>query len=438
MNEIYPQEVIKEYLTYNSLTTTLECFQAELKSKSLAPSKPKKKKDSSLKLPTLYTYCMGEEAKSSVHQSLEKRLAQLQKSYDQLKTSSTKIFEIAVTSVTLLEEAKLAEDQVSSFKLLLSKLQHDLGVKSIKSKEAAILNPSYIQNIRNQLIHLLESKNFKSLTQLLIKTRLECLSVKQKSRAQLIEALAQSDIFAGSINLLMTSKSYPVICAAMALVSIVCSADVGKRYVIGNNPGYICTLVINILRREEHNSVCARFCIAVLEKLSLHDGAAGAMVDNNFAEYVVEHLVKADSHPFVLNFGTALLFNLLSVPAGRAHISSSHEQYNKTLHKLCTFCKDSSQDLDVTYHCLLSINRILKIYPNLMVAKDINRIVDVVKESQDKDEETKAKIFELCGKLLNRNVNKEEKMKKNKEKTQSLQEFYYFECFTDEAPLIHD
>ena len=73
-----------------------------------------------------------------------------------------------------------------------------------------------------------------------------------------------------------------------------------------------------------------------------------------------------------------------------------------------------------------------------MVAKDINRIVDVVKESQDKDEETKAKIFELCGKLLNRNVNKEEKMKKNKEKTQSLQEFYYFECFTDEAPLIHD
>jgi hypothetical protein len=286
------------------------------------------------------------------------------------------------------------------------------------------------------MVHLLETKSFKELTQVLMKVRLECLNVKQKSRGILLTNLSENDILGGSINLLITCKNYPVQRATLALVSVLSSSEPGKKYVIGNNAGYICTLIFNLLKKEEKNSVCSRFCIAALEKLSLNDAAAAAMVDLGLSEYLSNHL-EPDLHPFLQNFSTALLFNLLSIVAGRTHISSNHELYNKILSKLVNHCKTASLDLDVIYHCLLSANRILKVYPNLLISKDFNRIVEIVRQSEEKDEETKAKIFEICGKLLNRQGRKEEKLKKGKEKNVGLEEFYYFECFTDEAPLIH-
>lgn len=439
MNEIYPQEVIKEYLEYNSLTTTLECFVAEVKSKSLAPSKSKKKqkKEAALQVPRLYTFCMGEEARSANNQGVEKRLAQSVKSNEMMLKSAQRIFEIAIDAVGLLEENKIAEEVVAGYKLQLSKLQHDIGVKSIKSKEAAILNPAYVQSQRNQIIHFLESKEYPQLTQALMKVRLECLNVKQKSRMQLIEALQENDILGGSINLLLTCKNYSVVSASTALVSILCSADSGKKYVLGNNAEYICTLVINILKREEPHSVCSRFAIALLEKLSLNDLAANCMAESSLIPYLAEKTITLNAHPFVLTFSTALLFNLLSIQSGRSYISSSHEEINKILHKLITISKDNNSTLDVILHCLLCANRIFKVYPNLLISKDISKIVELVRESEEKDDEYKAKIFEISGKLLNRQVKKEEKLKGKKEKVKSTDEVIYFECFTDEAPLLN-
>ena len=438
MNEIYPQEVIKEYLQYNSLTTTLECFVAEVKSKSLAPSKLKKKqkKEAALQLPRLYTFCMGEEARSANSQGVEKRLAQSTKSNEMMLKSAQRIFEIAVDAVGLLEEGKLAEETVAGYKLQLSKLQHDIGVKSIKSKESAILNPAYVQSQRNQIIHFLESKEYPQLTQVLMKIRLECLNVKQKSRLQLIDALQENDILGGSINLLLTCKNYSVVSASTALVSILCSADSGKKYVLGSNAEYICTLVTNILKREEGHSVCSRFAVALLEKLSLNDLAANCMIESSLIQHLTEKTISLNAHPFILTFSTALLFNLLSVQSGRSYISSNHDEVNKVLHKLVTLSKDTKATLDVVLHCLLCINRILKVYPNLLPGKDIGKIVELVRESEEKDDEYKAKIFEVSGKLLNRQGRKEEKLKGKKEKVQKGEEVIYFECFTDEAPLL--
>lgn len=433
MDDVYPQEVIKEYLEYNRLSSTLECFQAEIKTKTLISSqKAKKNTENATQPPKLYMMCMGEGAKASVHSATEKRLEQSLKVHANLLKSSKKIFEIAVACAKVLEEHKISEDTVSVYKVQLSKLQHDVGIRLIHSEESAILSAGYVQEIRNKLINYVQSKDYSHLAQELLKVRVESLSVPQHNRRHLVEVLEENDIFGGSLNLLLAIRNHSVCTATMALISILASTDNGKRYVLGNNAVYICSLLIKQLQSEEKGSVCQRFILAGLSKLSLDDSACLCMIEHNLIEWIVQHVLVHNNHPFMLLFGSALIVNLLKFDAGQAHVSQNRDGFIKILLGLLTFSKSEGLDLDVIYYCLLACSFIIKVFPDANVVTEIGTIVELVSDSEKSEESAKQRIFDVCNKIIHKTIEeKHEKKNKNEE-----EELIFFECFTDESPIL--
>ena len=81
----------------------------------------------------------------------ENKLQQSQKFTENTLKSAKKILEIAVNCVILLEEHKISPETVSSYKLQLSKLQHELEVREIQSEESAMLSPMYVQSLKNKI-----------------------------------------------------------------------------------------------------------------------------------------------------------------------------------------------------------------------------------------------------------------------------------------------
>lgn len=431
MDDIYPQEIIKEYLNFNGLTSTLECLQAEVKSKSLVPyKKTSKNLKSSAQAPKLYEYCMGEGAKSASQTAIEKRLEQALKSNENTLKAAKRIFEIAVNSVKILEENKIHEETVSGYKLQLSKLQHEIGVRSIHSNQSPILSGPFVQESRNKLIHYLNSKEYHSLAQELLKIRVECLSVAKEQRQELINNLCENDVFGGSLNLLLTVKNHPVCNGTMALVSILSSTEAGKSYVLGNNPAYTCTLLIKHLQDQELGSVCQRFILASLEKLSLNDTACVCMIESKIIDWLIHNTLVHSIHPFVYLFSSALLFNLLNFTGGKVYISQNRDQFTSIIKQLLGFMLHDL-DLAVISHFLLCSLSILQVFPDLNITPEIEQVVNNVRNSEKKDDQAKSFIFDICNKILNKNFNETRSGVAGND-----EENIFFECFTDEAPLI--
>ena len=434
MDDIYPQEIIKEYLEHNKLSSTLECFQAEIKSKSLV-KKSRISQDTATHLPRLYTLCMGDGAKSANQSATEKRLEQSTKRAEVLLSSSKKIFEIAVSCISLLEEHKISESQVSRHKLELSKLQHEVGLRALHSEESPILSSGYIQELRNQIIHCVQSKELPLLAQELLKVRVECLSVPQHYRLQLITKLEENDIFGGSLNLLLNMRNHAVISATAALVSILCSAEAGKRYVLGNNAVYIVTLLIKHLQQEEKGSVCQRFVLACLEKLSLHDAACVGMIDSNLIEWVCQNMIVHNNHTFIYMFASALIANLIKFNAGQAHVSQHREAFVVILHNLLSFAIAEDVELEVVYHCVLASSYLHQVFPDLSLASEITHLIEVIRNSEKKGEDVKAVIFDVCNRIINKNHLASHQKKPSGDEGNEVEQIF-FECFTDESPLL--
>ena len=437
MEDIYPQEIIKEYLEYNHLNSTLECFQAEIKSKTLIPFKKNdKKREEAIKLPRLYSFCMGEDARSANQIATEKRLEQLHKTYENLLKSAKKVFEVAIGSVKLLEENKLFEDSVSSYKLQLSKLQHELGIRAIHSDESPILSSAYVQGMRNKIINYIHGKEYKLLAQDLLKIRVECLTVPNHNRHQLIVNLEENDIFGGSLNLLLNTKIHSVCSATSAMISIMSSIESGRKYILGNNAVYICTLLIKQMEQEVMGSVCQRFIVSSLAKLSLQDSASICMIDSKVIEWIINHMVVHNNHPFIQLYSTALLVNLLNFSHGKAYITQNRDSFVSMLMHLLGFALLDHLELDVIYHCILASSIIVQVIPDVSIASQIGQIVEHVRHIENKPESDKSEIFDICSKILNKNhsLSHENKMKEHSKAI--TEEKIYFECFTDESPLI--
>lgn len=79
----------------------------------------------------------------------------------------------------------------------------------------------------------------------------------------------------------------------------------------------ICEEVITILKEQEDGSVTQRFCIAILQKMSVKDETIEKMVEHDMINWILWLLEKSkqtEIHIFSLDFSSALLANILHSP----------------------------------------------------------------------------------------------------------------------------
>ena len=101
--ELHPY--IIEYLQFAGFTNTLECFEAEAKTKQIASkfaTKPNQPKTQPENLPKICSLLKGDPAKPKNEEDLEQQLKSLTKQYNQVLQAGRQIFSVAVSCLQLL------------------------------------------------------------------------------------------------------------------------------------------------------------------------------------------------------------------------------------------------------------------------------------------------------------------------------------------------
>ncbi|CAG9321058.1 unnamed protein product [Blepharisma stoltei] len=446
MEDLHTQELIKEYLTYHGFSSTLECFNAELKSKAI--SKQTKKPTTSKEIgemPRLYTISLGEDGKAARVSTLEKRLENAEKSKENILRNGRKLFEIVVDTIQLLEEqnSQAYQDKISVYKKQLAKIQEILGLRVYETESISILNPNYIQEMKTKILNDLERKNYTELAELLVTLRAESLSAPKDKRSELIRLLSSEDIFSGSLRNLLTIRNHSIKSCLLALVSILCSENHGRNYILS---GYSSTVIAQLMaevKEQESGSVTQRFALAALSKLSYtEDEVCSQLTEANFIEWLIKSMLynqivrKSPTHPFVHIFGSALLANLLNFPAGRNYILHYGEP-NVILRYLLDIVKEPMLPAEAICALLICVSTAMSAcdsadYSN--VEREIRELISNYQERTDENEEMKSLVFAACTALLQKQPI-EPRLGREEEETSSSIEVFDFECFTDEILL---
>mmetsp|Transcript_38511 Transcript_38511/g.36873 ORF Transcript_38511/g.36873 Transcript_38511/m.36873 type:complete len:222 (-) Transcript_38511:38-703(-) len=120
--------------------------------------------------------------------------------------------------------------------------------------------------------------------------------------------------------------------------------------------------IIEILKEQEDGSVNQRFCIAILQKISIKEDSIPIFIEQGIVDWtllLVERCTKKEIHIFSLDFASALIANVL-------HASSTHEylaknpKYTKSLMvKILKMLKDKIPT-SVLMHLLICLSYLNK------------------------------------------------------------------------------
>jgi len=116
---------------------------------------------------------------------------------------------------------------------------------------------------------------------------------------------------------LLNINSHGLKHAICALISVIASTPHGVDYLIGR--GFdICEKVISILKDQQDGSVTQRFCVAILQKMSVKEETITVLVEHDMINWILKLLDKSKSteiHIFSCDFSSALLANILHCPS---------------------------------------------------------------------------------------------------------------------------
>lgn len=109
--EIY--EYIREFLKFNSFSNTLECFDAEIKTKQVSNKVLNKQMNPLMKkedLPRLNSLFKSEGGKTKREITLEKEFKAFNKKYQQILQAGRQIFSVSINLLQMLHSMKEVRD----------------------------------------------------------------------------------------------------------------------------------------------------------------------------------------------------------------------------------------------------------------------------------------------------------------------------------------
>jgi len=86
---------------------------------------------------------------------------------------------------------------------------------------------------------------------------------------------------------------------------------------------------MQILKEQENGSVIQRFCLALLQKCSVKDTVIPTMMEHDMVNWLMTLIKKSLNekiHHFSLDFGSALLANIIHAPSTLVALANDHKQ----------------------------------------------------------------------------------------------------------------
>lgn len=106
MDNLEINDYIKEYLRHYNFQNTIECFEAELRTKQVSKMNSKASTQKLEDQPRICQLLKGDSSKLKLNINADKELKQLNKKYSQVLQAARQIFSVAVNCLQLLHNLK--------------------------------------------------------------------------------------------------------------------------------------------------------------------------------------------------------------------------------------------------------------------------------------------------------------------------------------------
>lgn len=109
MDELEIQDYLKEFLKYHNFSNTLECFEAEIKTKQVSNKVMNKKQNIFNKkeeMPRIYSLFKTDGNKTKREINMEKEMKNFNKKYQQILQAGRQIFSVSINLLQMLHSMK--------------------------------------------------------------------------------------------------------------------------------------------------------------------------------------------------------------------------------------------------------------------------------------------------------------------------------------------
>ena len=388
--------------------------------------------------------------------------------YRSILSCARHMFSIAITCIehfiSLKEGQKKIEDldnDIQSYKKEIGKY-HKIIMSDSWTNENILINGAIIEEHKKKFKSALETNNKQDIIEVLLSLRVNALQTNPDLRTNFVDDLIKYDILNITesksnqtvINIL-NNQEYNIRNAMMSVISIIVSKSEGIEYIVSQGEEIV-KKVIQIMKGTEDGQVLQRFAIAILQKMSvkLFDSndldkneeikKINNMIIKIYNKYnVIDYLIKLFQrnktkkvHPFCMNYGSALLANILGYKETIDFLFDNLSFYKNITETLLNLIKEKGNNTQVLMHYLMCLN-FLSIDKFKMIKEEINfdEQIKTFEEEYQKDNDNnnvnKKTVLNLSFLLFHSKQGKELKNDIN-ENIRRKGEPLIFECFRDE------
>ena len=466
-------DYIKEFLKFNKYNSTLDCFEAEERTKfvtkkAIISEINRVPSESQMEdFPRLYRFFDTDVDKTGREKRLEKDIKLLQSKHQSVLASARQIFSIAINwlqHLHSLKDGNASQDNlgesIENYKIQLGKY-HKILLSEIKSERSELFSETVMTEHKMKLIKAKDEKNVENIIEVLLSLRVNALQISPEQRRSLVTELIRNDIFQISktstnsfVLDLLDISSHGLKHAICALISVIASTPQGVDYLIQVDMEIV-KKTIEILKEQEDGSVTQRFWIAILQKMSVKEQVIPVLVEHDMIDWILALLnksKKSDIHIFSLDFSSALLANILHCHSTLEKLEDDGRFTKEIMISLLSLLKENIPST-VLMHILICLSYLSKerFSQQIEECNFVDKISDFVEyynslntnENEGNPEIDRKTVLDLCAHMFHpKDVSNDvsQTIEYNEMKCEDrIKEFenaegdLIFECFQDEV-----
>ena len=277
-------------------------------------------------MPKLTKLLQENRDRSKKYTKLQEGYKQLEKKHKGILQCARQIFSIVINCLQQLHNIKDGNqsnenlgETIENYKAQIGKY-HKIIMSDEWDEKTEIMSQPVMMEHKKKLNKAKEEKNTENIIEVLLSLRVNALQISPELRKNLVYELIRNDI----LNIeetksnqfvldLLGFHAYNLRHATLSLISIISATYKGVEYLMSNGPSIV-EKIIEIMKGVEDGQVIQRFCIAILQKMSVKEDTIPIYMKFGLIDWIIKLLQRSrvnDIHIFCLDFASALLANIL-------------------------------------------------------------------------------------------------------------------------------
>ena len=244
---------------------------------------------------------------------LQEAYKQLEKKHKGILQCARQIFSIVINCLQQLHNIKDGNqsnenlgETIENYKAQIGKY-HKIIMSDEWDEKTEIMSQPVMMEHKKKLNKAKEEKNTENIIEVLLSLRVNALQISPELRKNLVYELIRNDI----LNIeetksnqfvldLLGFHAYNLRHATLSLISIISATYKGVEYLMSNGPSIV-EKIIEIMKGVEDGQVIQRFCIAILQKMSVKEDTIPIYMKFGLIDWIIKLLQRSrvnDIHIF--------------------------------------------------------------------------------------------------------------------------------------------